>query len=246
MNCKNCGHQLDGPFCSQCGQSAQVDRINLRNFLNEISESIFQINRGFFFTLKELTLRPGDSLHEFLAGKRKKHFKPLAYVLLLSTVYFMMTQLAGQRTWMDDLITGFASGAHGVEEEFAVPAVLAWFAKHFAYTNLLVLPVFSLASYWAFAKKGTNYLEHVVINSYITGHQAASYSVFALLGSLISHPVMEVLPVLVAIIYAFWVYWQFFSSGNRVINILRSVMTYFFYLILSTVLLLALMGIGEL
>jgi recombinational DNA repair protein RecR len=71
MNCKNCGHIVKDNFCSRCGQNSRVDKINLLNFLNEISESVFQVNQGLFFTFKALVTRPGNSIKEFLNGKRE-------------------------------------------------------------------------------------------------------------------------------------------------------------------------------
>ncbi len=245
MNCKNCGHSIGGKFCSNCGQNSKVGRINLANFLNEVTESVFQINKGFFYTLRELSVRPGKSLKEFLNGKRKKHFKPIAYVLTMSTLYFLITQITHQNTWMDDLLSGWMEGATGKTKEIQVPTIFIWFSKNYAYSSLLLLPIFSLASYLSFLKFDTNYLEHFVINSYITGQQAILYSLFAIVGTVIESDVMEMLSLLVAISYTCWVFWQFFSEGNRMINILRSIMTYMLYMIFNLGLLLALMGINE-
>jgi len=245
MNCKNCGHSIDGKFCSHCGQNSNIGRINFPNFLNEVTESVFQIDKGLFYTLRELFVRPGKSLKEFLNGKRKNHFKPIAYVLTLSALYFLITQITNQNTWMGDLIAGFVNGATGHSQVPQVSTILIWFSKNYAYSTVLLLPVFSLASYLAFLKYGTNYIEHVVINSFITGHQAIFYSLFAIIGTVIKSDVIEVFSLLVAISYTCWVFWQFFSEGNRRINILRSIMTYILYLIFSLGLLFALLGIDE-
>jgi hypothetical protein len=244
MNCKNCGHSVDGKFCSHCGQNSKVDRINLLNFLNEISESVFQINKGFFYTTRELFVRPGNSLNEFLNGKRKNHFKPIAYVLTLSTIYFLATQVTNQNTWLDHFITGARDGITGKNSTIEIPKMLTWFSKNFAYATLLLLPVFSLASYLSFFKFGKNYLEHFVVNSYITGQQAIFCSFFTIVGTVIQSKVMEILPFVMTTSYTFWTFWQLFSTGNRIINILRSIMTYVLYLVFSLVLLLGLMGIS--
>ncbi len=244
MKCKNCGHTIDGKYCSHCGQHSNVDRINLPNFLNEVSESVFQINKGFFYTLISLFFRPGKSIREFLNGKRKKHFKPIAYVLILSTLYFLITQITNQNTWMEDLLSGFVEGASEPNSEIRTPVILTWFSANFAYSTLILLPIFSLASYLSFLNFGANYIEHIVINSYVAGHQAIFYSLFALLGTVIESKLLESIPVLVAMSYTCWVFWKLFAKGNRVLNILRSFMTYFLYLFFSSVLLLAVMGIS--
>jgi len=246
MTCRNCGHTVKGNFCSQCGQNSKVDRINFSSFAKDISDSIFQINRGFFYTLTELFVRPGASLKDFLHGKRKSHFKPITYVLTLSTVYFLITQFTNQNTWIDDALTGWMNGATGQSSGIEIPQIAIWFSENYAYSTLLLLPVFSLASYLSFFKFGRNYLEHVVVNSYVTGHQAIFYSIFAIGRMYINSDFMENIPLLVAISYTFWVFWQFFSEGNRIVNILRSIFTYFLYLLFCLVLLFGLMGIYEL
>ena len=245
MNCKNCGHRIDGKFCTSCGQNSNVGRIDLPNFLNEVTESVFQINRGFFYTIRELFLRPGNTLKDFLNGKRKNHFKPIAYVLTLSTLYFLITQSANQNTWMDDGITGWMAGATDQNSETQVSPIISWFSKNYAYSILLLIPIFSLASYLSFKKFGKNYLEHIVINSYITGHQAIFYALFSILGIFIKSDLIEMFPLLVAISYTCWVFWQYFSEGNRMLNIIRTIMTYIMYLIFSLVLLFAVMGISK-
>jgi len=237
MNCKNCGLRVEGNFCSHCGQKASIGRITVANFLHEVSESIFQINRGFFYTLGELFVRPGKSIDEFLQGKRKRHFKPIAYLIALSTAYFLTTQITGQNTWVGDIITGWMNHATEQDANADLPEVATWFLTNYAYATLLLLPVFSLASYLSFFPFGKTYLEHIVINSYITGQQAIFYTLFIVVSTVIDSYIVGALPLFIAIAYTFWVYWQLFPQGNRAVNILRSILTYILYLVFSVVLL---------
>lgn len=245
MVCKNCGNPLGGKFCSTCGQSAQVGRISFPNLIHEVSESLFQVNRGFFFTLKELFIRPGKTLTEFINGKRKDHFKPIAYVLTWSTLYFLTVQITNQNTWIDDAITGWMNGAKEETQTEQLPRSIIWLKSNYAYATLLLLPVFSFGSYLAFRRFGKNYFEHLVINSYITGQQAIIYSLFAIGNSLVPHLALESIPFFAATTYNFWVFWQFFSEGNRIINILRSIITYLLYLFFNTLLAVLLLKLSE-
>ena len=230
MNCKNCGHFVEGNYCSNCGQSANVGRFNLSDFLNDFSESIFQINRGLLFTVKELFVRPGLSIREFLDGKRQSHFKPMGYVLTFSALYFLISRIVGGNTWANDLLFGFANAASDSEGDMKMVSLLTFLADNFSYATLLALPIFSLASYISFRKFDTNYLEHVILNSYIAGQQAILYSVFLLLTGYANSDFLESISVLTSVLYTFWVFWQFFSTGNRIVNILRSALTYALYL----------------
>lgn len=235
MDCKNCGHHADGNYCSHCGQSTQVDEVNFSNLVKDLTASIFQVDKGFFYTLKGLFKRPGQTLRAFLDGKRKQHFKPVAYLLTLSTIYFLASKLTGQNTWLGDIINGFIEGLTDDDPQAEIPAILTWIVKNYAYTNLLLLPIFSLASYLSFRKLSRNYIEHLVINSYLTGQQAIFYTLFAIIIFLTGQEKILLLALLLSVAYTFWVFWQFFDKGNRLINLLRSLMTYVLYLIFSVV-----------
>lgn len=239
-NCKNCGHALGehDHFCPNCGQGTSVDKIQFKSLIQEFTESIFQFNHGFFFTLVSLFSHPGASLSEYLQGKRRTYYRPLAYALVLSTIYFLITRVIGQPTWMDDFVAGWLSETGDAVDKS--PVLLIWFSKNYAYASLLVLPVFSLASFLSFRKQGRNYTEHIVINSYITGQQAIFYSISSVISLFIEESWIETLPILVSMIYCYWVFQKLFTNSHSFFNLLRVILTYFLYLIFATILL----GIG--
>ena len=245
MTCKNCDTPLQGDFCINCGQKATVERINLPNFIEEISTSVFQVDRGFFFTLKTLFISPGHGISDFLEGKRKDFFKPIAYVLLLSTLYFFVTKLTGANTWVADAILGMQEGAADSESGFEVPSPIQWLADNYAYTTLLMLPVFSAATFIAFLGFKKNYLEHVVLNSYITGQQAIFYSFSALTKLVSDSEILELIPFIISIGYTTWVFIQFFKDENRYIIILRTIATYVIYLVFIFIITFILLGFSN-
>jgi hypothetical protein len=195
--------------------------------------------------MTELSKRPGNSIKEYLDGRRKIYFKPAAYVLALSTIYFLISQLTDQNTWLSDFLSGWASGTSDTGKETEIPFILTWISNNFAYATLLLLPVFSFASYLSFLGLGRNYFEHFIINSYATGQQAIIYSLFILMRTFIDSEFVEIFPAFIAFSYAVWVFWQVFNEGNRILNILRSILSYILYFIFSTGLLLLAMGISE-
>lgn len=238
MNCKNCDTKLTGKYCTQCGQSANVKRITLPKLLSEISESIFQFDRGLLFTFKQLFTRPGLSIRAYLDGKRKNHFKPFAYLLLFSTLYFFISKIMLENTWLDDIVSGFTQGANDLDNKTELPGIIKWFGQNYAYATLLLIPIFSLATFISFSKKDTNYLEHLVLNAYITGHQAIFYCIFSFINPYLGEGYFEMIPFLISISYCGFVLFQFFASGNRFVNILRTILSYVIYLVISSVILL--------
>jgi hypothetical protein len=235
MNCKNCGNNLEGNFCSNCGQSVKVDKLNLHSFLTELTDSVFQINRGLFFTIKELFLRPGHTIRNFLDGKRKKHFKPIAYVFTLSTVYFLVSQISDSPTLIDDFLSGASDGVQEQDSKIKFP-VLEWLSNNYAYTTLLLIPIFSLASFISFLGLGRNYLENIVINSYITGHQAIFYSFFVIIGLFFDNSGFTVLvAAIISMSFNFWAYLQFFNNAKKGLVIVRLFLTYILFYILFSI-----------
>lgn len=217
-----------------------VDKINLSNFIDEVSVSMFQINRGLMFTIKELFVRPGHGIRDYLDGKRKNYFKPIAYAFTLSTIYFLLSQLVENETFVSDFLTGYSNGSTGSDEEADQLVLLKWLAKNYSYTILLLLPVYSLASYMAFRGAAVNYLEHCVLNAYITGQQALIYILSALISVLTGNTDLLIfLTLMVSVFYAFLVFLQFFSDKSRLGVILRSSMAY----LLSLMILMVTLGL---
>lgn len=229
--CKNCDLIInDEKYCPNCGQRTDIKRIDFSYIINEISGSILQTNFGFFFTLKELFLQPGKSISEFLEGKRKNHFKPIAYVLLMSTLYFTISKISNQNTLLDDALEGFLNGAGSGKNDLKVPYIFKWLSGNYSYLILVLLPVYSLSTYFVFLKSKKNYLEHLVINAYITGQQSIFYMLGPLISSFTDHKIREIIPFSIAILYNLVVLRQVFQKFSILNYIIRFILIYFIYI----------------
>lgn len=232
MNCKNCNAVVKGKFCSECGQNINVGVLTFGGLLNELSQNIFQVDKGFFFTLKEMFVQPGLSIRNYLSGKRKSHFKPIAYLLILSTIYFLIIKVSGQETWIDNIFSGWTQYSAADSDEKIMPPAIRWASDNYAYVTLICIPLFSLTSLVFFRKERATYVEHIVLNSYITGHQALLYSLFAILKYFFNFSILELLPFLISIGYNIWVFNQFFNNSSKIKNTFRIAFTYLLYIIL--------------
>ena len=50
------------------------------------------IDSGFFFTIKELFIRPGYMINDYITGKRIRYFRPLQMLFVLGAVYVLLSQ----------------------------------------------------------------------------------------------------------------------------------------------------------
>jgi hypothetical protein len=156
--CKNCAHHYKGNFCPTCGQPATVEHIGFKYFIHDIPHSVFHVDKGFFYTFKELILRPGKTLREYLDGKRVKHYRPFAYVLLMSTIYILASK-----------------GFHYLEIKIEHPKGYEeklgssnFFKQYLSVFLFIMIPFASLVTWLVLIKERYNYWEHFLVNTYVT------------------------------------------------------------------------------
>ena len=91
--CLNCSTEFTGNFCPHCGQKATVGRITFKETINSFLSASFAIEGPFFYTIKGLIINPGRVFREFLAGKRKLYYKPVAFFILMTAIYIIIRNL---------------------------------------------------------------------------------------------------------------------------------------------------------
>lgn len=159
--CKNCSSHYRGNFCSQCGQSAKVKKINASYFLHDIPHSIFHIDSGFFYTLKALITKPGFALKEYLSGKRVKHFRPFGFVVIMSSICTLLIKLFNY----------FTNQLYKTNNKGSVIAFDGnFFEKYPSLLIFLMIPILSIITWLFFRKKIYNYWEHFLINTYLAAY----------------------------------------------------------------------------
>src|SRR5437867_2317531 len=87
-HCENCGAQLQGHYCAQCGQAAVDYRRSFRYVIADVLDSFLNWDSKFFTTIALLILKPWRLTNEFLAGKRVRYVNPLRLYLLASILFF--------------------------------------------------------------------------------------------------------------------------------------------------------------
>ena len=87
-HCQNCGAELTGPHCAQCGQAAIDYRRSFRHVIVDVLDSFLNWDSKFFATIGLLIVKPWRLTNEFLAGKRVRYLHPLRLYLLASILFF--------------------------------------------------------------------------------------------------------------------------------------------------------------
>lgn len=124
-----------------------TERISSKHFLHSFKEA-FDFKEGWLFTFRELTLRPGSSLKNYVNGERKLT-NPIKYFILAISLSFLATLL-------NDTFGPESMVARNEFEEQVTIYVLD-ISLILSFTTVLFL--FNL-------KKGFNFFEHLIASIY--------------------------------------------------------------------------------
>lgn len=180
--------------------------------MNSIVSSVLEIERGFLYTLKELLVRPAQSIKGYVAGKRVKFYKPFAYVVIMSTITSFLVYLI-------DLNVHARFGYNYVEIdentfEYYLALTSIFFTKYQSLFYFCMIPIISICS-WLFFVKRFNYWENIVLNTYITA-QFNLLIIIAQLTRLFMDGTVSYTPYLIIYFtYIGFVYSRFFTKPDE-------------------------------
>jgi hypothetical protein len=160
--CKNCTHDFEGNYCNNCGQTAHTHTMDWHYVWHEVEHGVLHVDKGLLFTIKELFIRPGQTIRAFIAGKRITYFKPVAMVIFLATIYGFLYH------YFDVKALAPVNSSEGKAKAMEL-AMQNWMTSHYTLVVLLMIPLYALSSKIAFYKAGYNYVEHLALNSFLAG-----------------------------------------------------------------------------
>jgi hypothetical protein len=121
--------------------------------------------------MKELFLRPGKVAQAFNAGKRKKYFNPITYLLIVMALQIYLSQKTGIMDFYLDQIQNPSETEIkiGSETEYkkitdVVKTAQQQIQEHGKVFNLLFLPILAFLTWVFFRRAGNNYAEILVFD----------------------------------------------------------------------------------
>lgn len=88
--CGTCGQEFQGNYCPCCGQSAKIGRYSFKNALLLFLDVWGMGNRGMFRTLRDLILRPGYLIRDYISGMQMAYFPPFKLLFLLTALLLIV------------------------------------------------------------------------------------------------------------------------------------------------------------
>lgn len=171
--CLNCGAERVGEYCHRCGQHFRAGRLRLRSVAREFASESLTLERGLLRTLRDLTVRPGEVVRGYVAGRRRRYVNPVAYFFFAAAVGVLSLALYEDRleAWLDGRIA--AGPAHPLLDPAQTEAFVrttVTVSSHVSLTYLAMLVPFAVVVRWLFRRSGINLAESLVLAFYTFGH----------------------------------------------------------------------------
>lgn len=221
-NCLNCSEHVTTKYCGNCGQKTSTHRYSLRHFIeHDFIHGVWHVDKGALFTIKELFTRPGNSIREYIRGKRVNYFSFITLLLLTTTISSLLSHYSDVD--YSSLVPDNQKAMMNTLQELMM--------SYFKIYLLITIPFMALFSYMWFKKAGFNYSEHLVLNSYRTAADMIALVVLTFItlffkNSAVVLNVYTLMYMMFSLVYGVWFYFQFFSQSgySKVSLFLRSLM----------------------
>lgn len=208
MNCKNCDAEITLKYCPNCGQPAQLKRIDGHYIVHEI-EHVLHFERGILFTVRELAIHPGQSIRKYLSENRSRLVKPIIFIILTSLIYTIISHVFHIE---EEYVT-----QKGLEKS-AIGTILKWIQANYGYASILTGIFIALWLLVFFKKYGYNFFELLIMLCFVQGISMLIFAVFALIEGIIHIKFLSIAGF-IGIAYVVWAMGNFFEArkiGNYI------------------------------
>lgn len=89
--CASCGTVFKGNYCPRCGQSARIGRFSFKTAFLLFLDVWGIGNRGMFRSIRDLMLRPGYMIRDYLRGQQSAYFPPFKMFFLTTTFSLLIS-----------------------------------------------------------------------------------------------------------------------------------------------------------
>jgi hypothetical protein len=88
--CYNCHDHFKGNYCPRCGQSEKLGKYSLKTAFYNFLDATGMGERGMFRTMRDLVLRPGYLIRDFVNGMQTAYYGPFKMYFLLAAISLLV------------------------------------------------------------------------------------------------------------------------------------------------------------
>lgn len=163
--CATCGTRFEGNYCPRCGQSASVGIYSFKKAFLLFLDVWGLGNRGMFRTIRDLLLRPGYMIRDYLQGMQMAYFPPFKMFFLLIALSLLVSSgfnIKGENRLEQSqelIMSGFDDAIGEPDNDSAAEAskqysnqAYEWTMKHISLVTMVFLLLFSVPLYFVFRR----------------------------------------------------------------------------------------------
>ncbi len=205
-NCKNCNNQITEKYCSNCGQSASIKRIDNHYIFHEI-QHLLHFEKGIFFTAKQLFIKPGISIREYIVENRNKLMKPIPFLILTSLLFTFVGHFFNPEKI-------YGEQENPLFDESHISDILLWIQTHFGYANIIMAIFIAFGVRLLFRKYSYNLFEITTLLCFIMGQAMLYFTIEAFFINFLSKQAFMGILSLIAFAYPTWAIGQFYDKSK--------------------------------
>jgi hypothetical protein len=203
---------MSDEFCSNCKQTVKPKRIDGRYIIHEI-EHVLHFERGILHTIRELLIRPGQNIRNFISENRSRLVKPVIFIIVTSLIYTLINHFFH-----------IEAGYIKFDNTKSSNPINDWIQSHYGYANIIMG---GFIAFWLkifFKKYDYNFFEILILLCFVLGMEMLVFSVFALIEGLTKFHLMQIAAVTV-FIYFSWAVGQFFDK-TKIASYVKALISY--------------------
>ena len=207
-SCKNCDETVNGNYCANCGQAAELKRIDRSYIISEIANSL-SVEKGMLYTIRKMLISPGESVRQYITEDRSRYVKPITFVIITSLIYTIVCHLF--HVDAKEINQQMFGQTESLEEFPAGSLLTNWIIDNSGYVSIIIG---FLMAFWVkllFRKYGYNLFEIFVLFCYISGITTLLSSVFFIIQGIARLELIFATHLITAI-YTIWAIGQFFDK----------------------------------
>jgi hypothetical protein len=222
--CKKCDNEFEGNYCPNCGHPQKLERINGRYIISEIA-SVLNFQKGILYTIKELLIRPGKNIREFISEDRNRLVKPIIFILITSLIYTMFVKIF-------NFSDGYISYNFNDLQKTSLSVIFQWISENYGYSNIIMAVFIAIWIKVLYKKYEYNFYEILILLCFVMG---IGMLMLALFGAIESITKIHLLGYggYVFFIYALWAIGQFFDK-RKFTNYVKALISYILGMITFT------------
>lgn len=206
--------------------SKELKRIDKKYIISEIG-SVLNFEKGIFYTLKKLLLKPGITIREFITEDRTRLVKPVLFIIICSLVYTFLKEILHFKDdylYVDNSNPSFST------------TIFIWIKSNYGYGNLIIAIFIAFWTKILFKKYGYNFYELLILLCYLLGIGMLIFAVFGIIDGLTKSSIIRFGGGAFVIYYS-WAVGQFFDK-KKYLNYFKAFLSFFLGLLTFTIVIL--------